>query len=200
MNRKVGVVLVITILSLVALSAYLVLLDSWTLEKQTIDVDSTEIEKSKNDKIVIEEKKERNSKKTAEVEKGDKSLSENSDDLIEMEQEDEQQNQNYEWDGEVLTAWGGVANGPSGYETYYNLPMGGVVEIMRNLGYNEEDYPYWVREDGCKMLGEYIMVAANLEVRPEGTILPISLGMGIVCDTGTFAYDNPYQLDVAVNW
>ena len=104
------------------------------------------------------------------------------------------------WDGQVITPQSGVADGPSGYETYYNLPMGGVVNIMRGLGYDEESYPYWEREDGCKMLGDYIMVAANLNVRPYGTILPCSRGMAIVCDTGDFAYGNPEQLDIAVNW
>ena len=104
------------------------------------------------------------------------------------------------WDGEVITASSGVANGPSGFETYYNLPMGGVIDIMRGLGYDEANYPYWVRDDGCKMLGDYIMVAANLDIRPYGTILPCSRGMAIVCDTGTFAQSNPYQLDIAVSW
>ena len=104
------------------------------------------------------------------------------------------------WDGEVITASSGVANGPSGFETYYNLPMGGVIDIMRGLGYDEANYPYWVRDDGCKMLGSYIMVAANLDIRPYGSILPCSRGMAIVCDTGSFAADNPYQLDIAVSW
>lgn len=99
-----------------------------------------------------------------------------------------------------LTATGGVYAGPSGKETYYNLNMKGVVKIMRNLGYSEEEYPYWVREDGCKMLGDYIMVAANLEERPKGTIVETSLGDAIVCDTGGFAKNNRTQLDIAVNW
>lgn len=111
-----------------------------------------------------------------------------------------EENESFYWDGEVITPYSGVANGPSGFETYYNLPMGGVVDIMRNLGYSEEEYPYWVRDDGAKMLGDYIMVAANLDVRPYGTILPCSLGMAIVCDTGSFAVSNPYQLDIAVTW
>lgn len=71
---------------------------------------------------------------------------------------------------------------------------------MRNLGYNETDYPYWVRDDGAKMFGNYIMIAANLELRPRGTIVDTSLGTGIVCDTGGFAKDNPTQIDIAVNW
>ena len=61
--------------------------------------------------------------------------------------------------------------------------MNGVISIMRGMGYTEEEYPYWVREDGCKMFGPYIMVAANLSIRPKGTILPCSLGTAIVVDT-----------------
>ena len=104
------------------------------------------------------------------------------------------------WDGPVLCTGLGVVYGPNGKETYYNLPMDGVVRIMRNMGFDEEEYPYWEREDGCKMLGDYIMVAANLDVHPRGSLVACSLGMAIVCDTGGFAVNNPQQLDVAVNW
>lgn len=117
-----------------------------------------------------------------------------------QENSSEEESEEFSWDGEVITPSSGVANGPSGFETYYNLPMGGVVSIMRGLGYDEANYPYWVRDDGCKMLGSYIMVAANLDIRPYGTVLPCSRGMAIVCDTGTFAASNPYQLDIAVSW
>ena len=102
-----------------------------------------------------------------------------------------------EWDGPVLTRQAGVVMGPSGKETYYNLDMSGVVQIMRDMGNTDE---YWVREDGCKMLGDYIMCAANLSVHPRGSLVPCSLGMCIVCDTGGFAAANPNQLDIAVNW
>jgi hypothetical protein len=79
--------------------------------------------------------------------------------------------------------------------------MSGVVNIMRNQGYSEDAYPYWVREDGCKMLGDCIMVACNLELRPRGTIISTSLGTAIVCDTSpVFVGDNATQVDVAVNW
>lgn len=99
-----------------------------------------------------------------------------------------------------LNAFHGVCNGPSGKETYYNLPMEGVIKIMRKNGYDEQTYPYWVREDGVKMFGNYIMAAANLSTRPKGTIIECSLGTAIVVDTGTFAYTNPTQLDIAVIW
>lgn len=104
------------------------------------------------------------------------------------------------WNGKKLNKIIGTVNGPSGKETYYNLEMSGVIRIMRNLGYSEEKYPYSVRKDGVKMLGPYIMCAANLSLRPRGTILETSLGTAIVCDTGGFAKKNPRQLDIAVNW
>ena len=106
----------------------------------------------------------------------------------------------YNWSGDVLSKSKGVVEGPSGKETYYNLNMTSVVNAMRRAGYSEEDYPYWVREDGVKMLGSYVMVAANYEIRPKGTIIESSLGYAIVCDTGGFAKKNPTQIDVAVTW
>lgn len=101
------------------------------------------------------------------------------------------------WNGPVLSPWVGTVEGPSGKETYYNLDMSGVVEIMRSMGNTDE---YWIREDGCKMLGNYIMCAANLDVHPRGSLVESSLGTCIVCDTGGFAYYNPTQLDIAVTW
>ena len=101
------------------------------------------------------------------------------------------------WTGPVLNSYAGTVQGPSGKETYYNLPMGGVVQIMQNMGY---DCEYWVRDDGCKMYGDYIMCAANLSVHPRGSLVETSLGTAIVCDTGGFAYNNSTQLDIATNW
>lgn len=101
------------------------------------------------------------------------------------------------WNGPVLTRSKGVNQGPSGKETYYNLNMSGVVRIMRSMGNQDE---YWVREDGAKMLGNYVMVAANLNVHPRGSLVETSLGTGIVCDTGGFAAHNPTQLDIATAW
>lgn len=104
------------------------------------------------------------------------------------------------WQGDVLSKSKGAVYGPSGKETYYNLNMSGIVNIMRRAGYSEEEYPYWIREDGVKMLGNYVMVAADFNTRPRGTILESSLGTAIVCDTGGFAKNNPTQLDIAVSW
>lgn len=99
-----------------------------------------------------------------------------------------------------LTKSAGVFYGPSGKETYYNLNMSRVVAYMRDLGYSESEYPYWVRDDGVKMLGPYVMVAANLSLRPKGTILETSLGTAIVVDTGSFAKYSLTDLDVACAW
>ena len=79
-------------------------------------------------------------------------------------------------------------------ETYYNLPMEGVVDWMHSLGY---DYEYWIREDGVKMFGPYVMVAADYDYEPKGTITETSLGLGIVCDTGEGGWG---WHDIAVNW
>ena len=104
------------------------------------------------------------------------------------------------WNGKKLTRSAGAIQGPSGKETYYNLNMNGCVRIMRRLGYSEAKYPYWVRSDGVKMFGDYVMVAASLDIRPKGSLVETSLGTGIVVDTGTFAKKNKTQLDIAVTW
>lgn len=100
-----------------------------------------------------------------------------------------------------LTKSGGVFTGPSGKETYYNLPMGKVISNMRNLGYDVETYPFYVREDGAKMLGEFVIIAADYDIRPIGTVVETSLGYGLVCDTGGFASGGvTTQLDIATDW
>lgn len=107
------------------------------------------------------------------------------------------QTRSYYWSGPVLSKSAGAVYGPNGKETYYNLDMSGVIATMRRMGYNGE---YWVRNDGCKMLGDYIMCAANLGVHPRGSLVECSLGTCIVCDTGGFAAHNPNQLDIATTW
>lgn len=102
--------------------------------------------------------------------------------------------------GPGLDATKGTIQGPSGKETYYNLDMTSVISKMREKGFDSETYPYWIRGDGVKMLGNYVMVAANLNTRPKGTILETSLGAGIVCDTGVFAETDATQIDIATNW
>lgn len=103
--------------------------------------------------------------------------------------------------GGKLTRSGGVYFDEWGHrETYYNLDMSYCIRMMRDLGYDENNYPYWIRDDGCKMLGPYVMIAANFDWYPKGTLLEFSLGTGIVVDTGDFIYDWPDGIDVCVNW
>lgn len=91
---------------------------------------------------------------------------------------------NYTYE-QKLTPYSGTIYGPSGKETYYNLDMSYVCTLMQEEGFY---YDYWVRDDGCKMYGPYIMVAADLRIRPKGTLIETSLGTAMVCDTGLFAY------------
>lgn len=99
--------------------------------------------------------------------------------------------------GGCLTPSGGVYNGPSGLETYYNLPMEKVIQQARNFGIEGE---YWVRDDGVKMYGDYVICACNRDVHPMGSLVETSLGTGISLDTGGFATGNPTQCDIAVSW
>lgn len=101
------------------------------------------------------------------------------------------------WKGSVLNRYNGVNRGPNGKETYYNLNMNKIVDAMKRLGVNSE---YWVRNDGVKMYGDYIMCAADLSVYPRGSIVETSLGTGIVCDTGAFVKSTGIALDIATAW
>lgn len=107
------------------------------------------------------------------------------------------QTYSYQNDGSCLTPSGGVYYGPTGKETYYNLDMNGVVSNAQAQGIQGE---YWIREDGVKMYGDYVIVAANLDTHPRGSTVETSLGTGIVLDTGGFAASDPNQVDIAVDW
>lgn len=114
------------------------------------------------------------------------------------------------WNGRKLSRKLGTVKGPSGKETYYNLNMLGIVNSLKSHGPVWQDIDpalrqnvagdYYVRSDGCKMLGPYIMVAAHLGVHPRGSLVETTLGTGVVVDTGAFARSNAHQIDVAVNW
>ena len=104
------------------------------------------------------------------------------------------------WNGRRISPGAGTIMGPSGKETYYNLNMSVCVSVMRRMGFSEEEYPYEVRSDGVKTLGGLVMCAANLNLRPRGSLIETSVGPGIVVDTGGFARRNPKQLDICVNW
>jgi len=59
---------------------------------------------------------------------------------------------------------------------------------------------YWENADGLKMYGSYIIVAANYDIYPYGSLVNTSRGMGIVLDTGEFIKKNPTMIDLAVAW
>lgn len=82
-------------------------------------------------------------------------------------------------------------------ETYYNLSMNRVVANAHSKGLVGE---YWEREDGMKMFGPCVIVAANQQKHPYGSHVFTSRGVGIVLDTGEFASSNPEQYDLAVTW
>lgn len=107
------------------------------------------------------------------------------------------QTRNPNWNGPVLSRSKGSVYGPSGKETYYNLNMSVCVRNMYRRGFSGD---VWVRNDGCKMFGDYIMCAANLGLHPYGSLVESSLGTCIVVDTGGFAAHNATQLDIAVTW
>ena len=97
---------------------------------------------------------------------------------------------------EHLTRSGGVFEGPSGTEKYYNLNMSKCISIMNDLGYA---YEYWVRDDGVKMFGEYVMCATNTYVYPKGSILETSLGTAMVVDH-CVAAESSFMIDICVTW
>lgn len=120
----------------------------------------------------------------------------------------------YTWNGKVLNNRNGTVMGPSGKETYYNMDMSNIVSCLeKRSGWVWNDIKkhgntgnvrgkYWIREDGCKMFGDYIMVAAKLSVHPRGSLVETSLGTGIVVDTGGFANTSKGDrwIDIATNW
>ena len=97
----------------------------------------------------------------------------------------------------VLNRFNGVNNYDNHTETYYNLPMGGIVANAQANGIPGD---YWTREDGVKMYGDKVIVAADYSLHPYGSTIPTSLGEGIVLDTGGFTQWNPTGTDIAVDW
>lgn len=91
--------------------------------------------------------------------------------------------------GGMLTPSSGINWFNGRKETYYNLNMAGVVSNAHAMGI---DGDYWVRGDGVKMYGGYVIVAAQMA---KGTIISTSLGRGIVLD-----YCPAGTIDIAVNW
>jgi uncharacterized protein YabE (DUF348 family) len=80
-------------------------------------------------------------------------------------------------------------------ETYYDLPMGNVMQNCGQAGF------YAVRGDGAKVDREgYVIVAANLNIYERCSVVETSIGLGKVYDTGSFALMHPYGFDLATDW
>lgn len=94
----------------------------------------------------------------------------------------------------ILTAKLGRITYNGHQETFYNLPMQKVVERSdRAMGLKDM---YWVRDDGCKMYGQWVIVAAHPSVT-RYSLVETSRGTGIVLDTHTAGDVNLYDLAVA---
>ncbi|MBR1909201.1 MAG: hypothetical protein IJ821_01300 [Lachnospiraceae bacterium] len=94
----------------------------------------------------------------------------------------------------VLTAVKGVNNFMGHTEKYYNLPMKRAVKRAQNMGIPCE---YWVREDGVKMFGPWVICAAHPS-KIRYSRIDTSLGEGIILDTHTV--DDKELIDIATNW
>lgn len=95
----------------------------------------------------------------------------------------------------VLTAKIGTIQFEGHKETWYDLDMSRVVKRAQDLGIPAD---YWVREeDGVKMFGPWVIVAAHPSVT-RYTFVETSLGTGIVLDYHTAGDKNLY--DIATDW
>ena len=100
-------------------------------------------------------------------------------------------------EGRVLTKKGGINTFEGHQESWYNLKMTKVIQRAQASGITGI---YWENSDGLKMYGSYIIVAANYDIYPYGSLINTSRGMGIVLDTGEFIKKNPTMIDLAVAW
>ena len=107
-----------------------------------------------------------------------------------QQQQQATQQQSYSGDsGSRLTRSSGVNYYNGNKETYYNLDMSGVISNAQSMGIQGN---YWIRDDGVKMYGDYVIVAAQMD---KGTIISTSLGTGIILD-----YCPAGTIDIATNW
>ena len=96
--------------------------------------------------------------------------------------------------GSLLTAQLGTVQYNGHKETWYNLDMSRCVKRAQDMGIPCE---YWEREDGCKMFGPWVIVAADPSVT-RYTFIETSRGTGIVLDRHTAG--DPKLYDLAVTW
>ena len=108
---------------------------------------------------------------------------------VQQQQQQTVQQQSYSGSGSKLTRSSGVNYYNGNKETYYNLDMSGVISNAQSMGIQGN---YWIRDDGVKMYGDYVIVAAQMD---KGTIISTSLGTGIVLD-----YCPANSIDIATTW
>lgn len=94
----------------------------------------------------------------------------------------------------ILTAGLGRITYQGHTETWYNLPMQNVVQRAQDMGIPAE---YSVRDDGVKMFGQWVIVAAHPS-KIRYTLVDTSLGQGVILDT----HEMPDEelIDIAVEW
>ena len=98
----------------------------------------------------------------------------------------------------TLTKRGGVNYYNGHKETWYDLDMKRIVKKAKDKGVPGD---YWVSDDGLKMYGRFVIVAADFDVHPYGSVVLTSLGVpGMVLDTGKFTETDPEQIDIATDW
>lgn len=79
-------------------------------------------------------------------------------------------------------------------ETWYDLPMDRVIQRAQDVGIPAE---YWVRDDGVKMFGPWVIVAAHPS-KIRYSRIQTSLGEGIILDYHTCPDTELY--DIATDW
>lgn len=95
----------------------------------------------------------------------------------------------------ILTAKAGRISFNGHTETWYNLPMQNVIERSdKMIGLTEM---YWIREDGVKMYGPWVICAAHPS-KIRYSRIQTSLGEGIILDTHTSK--DKELIDIATTW
>lgn len=94
----------------------------------------------------------------------------------------------------VLTARLGRISYQGHQETYYNLNMKNVV-ARTDKAFGMTDL-YWIREDGVKMYGPWVICAGHPSAI-RYSLIDTSLGEGIILDTHT---SDETLIDIATTW
>ena len=94
----------------------------------------------------------------------------------------------------MLTAGLGKIEYNGHTETWYDLPMENVIQRSQAAGIPCE---YWIRDDGVKMFGQWVIVAAHPS-KTRYTMVQTSLGEGIILDTHEM--NDTELIDIATDW